>query len=288
MAQAQLPDLSQLLTDAWKLTKERFWLLLLLWLVQWTIITLIVIGAIALSLGGSLGSLFTSPTKFTAITTAANNNDFMTAFLASFGSAIITAILILLLISLILGPFFQAADIALAAGKKKIGIGEALRRGWQQFIPVLVAGLVMAFMVFGGLFPLVVPGIVFAILFNFALFEIVLHNASPMQALRNSAGMVKQHFWPVVGRLVVLMALAVGIEVIRASLNRTQQPLSLLISLALSLSFSAFSLMYSVALYKQLKAVAAGATLKLNVITIFSVIGWTGLFLLIANAVRSI
>jgi len=46
--------------------------------------------------------------------------------------------------------------------------------------------------------------------------------------------------------------------------------------------------MYSVALYKQLKAVAAGATLKLNVITIFSVIGWTGLFLLIANAVRSI
>src|SRR3990167_7734864 len=122
MAQAQLPDLSQLLTDAWKLTKERFWLLLLLWLVQWTIITLIVIGAIALSLGGSLGSLFTSPTKFTAITTAANNNYFMTAFLASFGSAIITAILILLLISLILGPFFQAADIALAAGKKKIGI----------------------------------------------------------------------------------------------------------------------------------------------------------------------
>ena len=141
----------------------------------------------------------------------------------------------------------------------------------------------MAFLVLGGVFLFVIPGVVLVILFSFALFEIVLHDVSPMQALRNSAGMVWKYFWPVLGRMIILMAVAMGIGLISDFLSQQQQPILSLVDLALNLGFSVFSTMYVVALYKNLRSVAEGISMTLTFPTILGVFGLLALILLISN-----
>ena len=125
-----LASINQLFTDAWALTKSRFWSLLLLWLVQGLIIGLLVAVILAVLIGGSLGSLFSGSAEFAALTSeTAVDASIVNSFLASFGPMIITVVVVLILASLIFGPMFQAANIAMAASEEKIGLGAALRKG---------------------------------------------------------------------------------------------------------------------------------------------------------------
>lgn len=280
-----LPGLKQLFADSWQLTKERWWPMLLLWLIQGILFALIMGGAMIALFATSFGALVNS--QLFDFTVPLENLPEASILAPVFG-VIVAALLIAVVIATIAGPLFQAASIALAGSAEKISVGAALRLGISKFMSVVTAGLLMSFFIFGGLFALVIPGLILMILLSFALYEIVLYRATPMQALRNSAGMVKAHFWPVVGRLAMLLLLGIAISLIGESWTNMNNPLFSLVDLVLNLGYSVLAVMYSVVLYKNLRAATPGASMSLVPLGIISALGWLMAIVLIGNFLRTV
>lgn len=83
---------------------------------------------------------------------------------------------------------------------------EAFPKIWTYFIVSLLYLLV----VLGGLVLLVVPGVIFALWFNFVGFIIVLNGVGVKKAFQESKKLVKGRFWQIFYRVIVLI-LAVGL-----------------------------------------------------------------------------
>lgn len=269
MAETALSSINQLFTESWELTKRRFWPLLLLWLIQSLVVVLILAGTVFALIGTSLSAAMNLETS-------------------ELGVIFVAMMLAILIIAIVLGPLFQAAMIALVASEKKISLGQALKVGWKKFLPSFLAGLLMTFFIFGGGVFLLIPGIFFAILFSFVLYEIVLYDLPLIAAFKSSAGMVKQHFWAVVGRMSLVLLLGVGIGMISDSLSNDNSFLFSIINLVLNFGYSVFAVMYSVTLYKNLRSRAGGATMSLMPITVVSALGWLAIILLVSNVLQNL
>ena len=289
MAETSLSSINQLFTESWELTKKRFWPLVLLWLIQGLIVALILAGTIFALLGTSLGSMMNIETsELTATSTGSADTAVIDSLLTNFGVIFLAVMLAIFIIAIVLGPLFQAAMIALVASEEKISLGQALKVGWKKFLPVFLAGLLMMFFIVGGGVVLLIPGIFFAILFSFVFYEIVLYDLPLMDALKSSAGMVKQHFWAVVGRMSLVFLLAIGIGLISDSLSNANSLIFSIIDLVLNLGYSVFAVMYSVTLYKNLRIAAGGAKMSLMPITVISALGWLGIILLVSNVLQNL
>jgi uncharacterized membrane protein len=280
MAKLTLPSLKQLFTDAWALTKARFWSVLLLWLIQGLIVAVVVGGLLIALLTTSLGTLLDSQVFNAALTEEEIVN---ATVLGPFMGVLILVIVIALLAAVILGPFMQASTVALIGSEKPIKVGAALRIGLKKFVSVMLVGLMSFFFVFGGLFLFLIPGLVIGVLFSFAMYEIVLGDATPMQALRTSAGMVWQNFWAVVGRMLALMALGMLIGIITEGWAKMDQSFAPLINMVLNAGYSIFAMMYSLVLYRQLKASNDKVSMNLTPIGAISILGWLVLVIILRN-----
>lgn len=271
----------QLFTEAWELTKNRFWQMLGLLLLQGLIFTIVIGGVLLALLAGSLGTLAKSQLF---------NNPELTMeqivqspTLGPIMNALMITVFVALAVALVIGPIFQAAIIALAGSNKKTSIKEALGVGWKKFVPVLGAGLIIGLLVLGGAALFIIPGIIFGLLLTFAIYEIVLHDAKLVSALKTSAGMVWEYFWPVVGRMALLSLIGMVISAVGDSWREMNQPIFSLVKMALDLGFSIFSVMYSMVLYKNLRAVASKKKLELTPIIALSILGWLVIAIIARN-----
>jgi hypothetical protein len=75
---------------------------------------------------------------------------------------------------------------------------------------LVLTALLSGLLQFAGYILFVIPGIIASVLFAFAPQEVVLHGAGPLSALAASRAKVQPQFFPVLWRLFVLTAAAVG------------------------------------------------------------------------------
>jgi len=112
----------------------------------------------------------------------------------------------------------------------------------QLIIPAILVSILNALIVVGGFILLVVPGIIFAIWFAFAVYDVAINNTKePVQALKNSKKLVDGRWWEVFWRLIAPgLVFTIGAMILQKIIS---WPLNFAIGTAQGNSFSFFFLM---------------------------------------------
>ena len=84
---------------------------------------------------------------------------------------------------------FSIGFIRIALGfcdQQKLPFG-TLFNGWDRFWCYLGGGILYALIIFGGMLLLIIPGIIFSVMFQFVYYFVVEHHLGPVDALKASA-----------------------------------------------------------------------------------------------------
>jgi len=154
--------------------------------------------------------------------------------------------------------FWALAALTFAVVDQKIGVREAFGKGWERIMAFAWLYFLSGFIITGGYFLLIIPGLIFMVWFVFGQFILAEEDQRGMQALLKSKEYVKGQWFGVLGRLVVVWLVSAGLGMIP------------FIGPLLSLLFVPFIVIYLYLLYQDLKAsnrepiysVSAGAKLK--------------------------
>jgi hypothetical protein len=88
---------------------------------------------------------------------------------------------------------------------QSFAISDSLRRGLARFFPIIGMIFCMGFAILFGLILLIIPGIIFAVMFYMALPACVIEQLGPISSLRRSAALTKGSRWRIFGILLVLV-----------------------------------------------------------------------------------
>lgn len=116
----------------------------------------------------------------------------------------------LLLFGLMVGVFtvviwsILAFYFAIKDEGEQIGAKEAFRRSKSKLFPFMWVSFISSWVVLGGFFLLLIPGILFAVWFSLALWVLLQENERGMNALLKSKEYVRGRFWGVTWRIVFL------------------------------------------------------------------------------------
>ncbi len=166
----KLPATSELLKGSWRLYKNRFGVLIGIVLLPFVVTT--------------AGTLFSEPLPGGG---------------AAFGGVIIFAGIVLGIISYIAVVY---------AIKGATGILEAYKLAVPSFFPYLWISALTALTTVGGYALAVVPGLLCSIWFMFAIFAFLIDGRRGFEAMLLSKEYVRGYFWPLVGRLVIFIIIA--------------------------------------------------------------------------------
>lgn len=177
---AGMRDIGRLLEDSWAIYKERFATLFILHLLS---VAFILGPVILLALLGMTAGIFGE--ELLVIGAGAG---------AATG-ALIGSVLM----------FIPMAGLISALGDKDLGVKDSLRAGYGKLWSFLwLVGLIGLFIAGGFLF-FFIPGLVFTIWFLPAQFIVILENEKGMNAVMKSRHYVRDHWWGVLGRLLLIM-----------------------------------------------------------------------------------
>jgi hypothetical protein len=266
-----LPSIQKLASDAWELFKK-----------TWTVYLKLVLLAIAfIFLAILIGILIILPISFVAVGSHFQLFNQLTPFnIATFILFIFW--LVLFFVSLLaIQIAYPIAGVFILQGKKTSPIFDLIKATKPYFWPYFLVVLLSAFLTVGGMILLVIPGFLIAFFFSFVLYEVVIDGHKGKIALKHSYFMVKNNFWEVLVRLVVL---EVAIIIVTSILNRVAAGDSLLglVSFLFSLFASWYARAYTFLLYKEVRAKTTfPSEISINWIWIVSLIGWVLVILLI-------
>jgi hypothetical protein len=133
---------------------------------------------------------------------------------------------------------------------------KALYKNSKNYIgPVASVALLTFLALLGGAILLVVPAIIFAVWFSLAEFVTVAEGTGARESLKKSKSYVKGRFWPVFGRLLVLVAIYIILAFILNILAKL--PLGVLWhgigQIAVAIFWAPFVTVYCYLLYRYLK-----------------------------------
>lgn len=192
-----------------------------------------------------------------------------------FGLFIIFAGLMMAMTIALMLVVYQSSE-----GKKDISIGEIVRQSFDLVIPYYLVLVLCNLLVMGNYIWLIIPGLIITFLLFFAQFELVFQQKRGLSALRSSCQIVSQHFFEILGRLLVfwlaLLFLSFAIGILTSSTEKSGLSIfSQLTSLIIQIGSGWFGLIYSVLLYKRARLITnfdkKGSLLVWGVA---SVIGW--------------
>ena len=123
------------------------------------------------------------------------------------------AAMIGIVIGIIISAVLQAALIR-GAAQASIGdpvdIDASYKWGFARFGSVILISILVGLAVLGGLILLIIPGIIFAIMFSVAIPSLVVENRRGTDAMGRSWNLVKGHFWHALG-VIFVTAIITGI-----------------------------------------------------------------------------
>jgi hypothetical protein len=144
-----------------------------------------------------------------------------------------------------------------AVADESLGVVEAYRRAWLRvgsFIWMVV--LLYLIIIPGGYFLFLVPGVLFTVWFSFGPFVLAGEGEAGMSAIIKSKEYVRGHFGDVLVRFLVIWALSIGIWMVQQVFHLAALAIPLvptLASVALSLVFTPFSMIFIYLVYRDLR-----------------------------------
>lgn len=158
------------------------------------------------------------------------------------------------LISAVVSAVLQIAIIIIVDNQGKAPLGNTLRRSLGLVIPFFLVGLLTFFLIFGAVFLLILPVLLFYFLLAFVQFEVILNNQRWTAAIKRSVTIVSKHFGAILIRLILLILIYIGYLIIVNLLRRIGPDVAALVSILsfiINLLLGWFSLAYTITLYKQ-------------------------------------
>jgi hypothetical protein len=129
-----------------------------------------------------------------------------------------TFVVALFIVAIILGIYFFArAFMAITTMAKDDYQGspeKAFADTKNLFWPYILLSILSTILIILWTLLLIVPGIIYSILYSFAVFVFLFENKRGMAALKRSKELVKGYFWPVFGRSIVIgifMSIIMGV-----------------------------------------------------------------------------
>lgn len=199
------------------------------------------------------------------------------------------ATLLTVFVSIILSFLTGAAIVyAVANHEAKINVGEAYSKAAQNFWGFALVSFLVGLLIGGGFGLLIIPGVMFIAWFSLAVWVFVVEGTKGMNALLKSREYARGLFWPIFGRLVLLVLVpwvailaVLGLSFLTPILALIAIPLFILLSFVYPPLASA----YIYLLYKDIKALKGGDVQYVSTPgrkAKFIIMGAVGLILLMA------
>ncbi len=240
-----LPTISNLFAESWTTFKKSALNLFIINVIGITIYVILFFAALFISLPFGVFSIFN------AVTTK-------TLSMATLSSLSVIGVIFLIscIVAILVGYAIQAASILVVGHvKAKQEIGTVIKKGFSHVWKLFLASLLTGFIIAGGYFLFILPGIFFSIIFLFTYYEIVLNGQGVLSSMRRSSKIVLSNFWGILGRIVILYVALFGITLIPQLflMTGTNQELSSIFSLltfVINICVGWYAICYVITLYK--------------------------------------
>ncbi|MCX6712306.1 MAG: hypothetical protein NT041_01285, partial [Candidatus Vogelbacteria bacterium] len=114
-----------------------------------------------------------------------------------------------MLVSLIacLGLTWSGASLLIVLRDRSVAltISDAYRLGWAKFWPLIWVSILAGFIIGGGLILFVIPGVILIVWLMFSKIIAVVEDETGMKAIVKSREYVRDYFWPVLGRFIIIV-----------------------------------------------------------------------------------
>ncbi len=185
-----------------------------------------------------------------------------------------TGMTIFVIVAIVLSVLTLAVSIALLravaddySGKPMTSVMDTIKQALPLIIPAILISILTSLAVFGGMILLVIPGIIFAVWFTFAVHALVLDDRHSVDALKYSKSLVVGRWFGVLWRLFApllvisivlaivqwIFAMILGIETNSDFIFTLPQTIYLIISSLLSVLVTPLSVAIPTILYLELK-----------------------------------
>lgn len=267
---ASLPPVKTLFTDSWEMFKGSLL----------NVFILVVISIVAVVALVIVGAIIAIPLGIFSILSSIQSGGLTPAFFASLGGLGVV-VGILMIAGIIINIVLHAATILVVANyKQKPEIGASIKQGFALVIPLFLASIITGFIIAGGYFLFIIPGILFQIALYFVTYEIILNKKGVIAACKRSMGIVFANLWGLFGRVFLLIIIVYAVSFIPtliagASGSDALQGIVSFLTSIFSFFVSFYTISYGITLYRQAeKAAPADKTGKLMWPVIVAIIGW--------------
>jgi hypothetical protein len=160
-------------------------------------------------------------------------------------------------IAIIINSVLQAA---LMRGASQGTIGEPVdvqasyQWGLRRFGSVLLVAVLIGLGVLGGLILLIIPGIIFLVMWSVSIPAVVVEGRRGTAAMRRSWSLVRGHFWHVLGVVVVAAIITGIVSSIFSTIAGDSDILALILNTIGQIVTAPFSALVTVVLYLDLRA----------------------------------
>lgn len=248
----------ELLSDSWKILKEK-WKKLIWPLLIFPLILMLLTIALGASSTSAVYMFKVAPLAFSLKIT-------LGILLSAFSVFIVLAIVYLSVV-------INASVIYLVA--EEIGIKDAFKKGQKIFWKYLVWAILFGIMIVIAFILFFVPGIILLVFLSFSLFALTLENSGLVASFKRSIQLVKGFWWTVFARFLVLSIIVIIVSIISNLLTDSATelfkisgkeiysiiPMIILgiliyiVSFIINFFISAISLIYNFLLYKRVKEI---------------------------------
>jgi len=118
------------------------------------------------------------------------------------------------------------------------------------WLPYLIMSIVMGLATLLGFVFLIIPGIIIAVRYAFAAFDLLLNQSKPFDALGNSWHATKDHFWTLLwGYLIITLAMYVPLFIISSLFGEATASSQIFTSVA-NVFFALIGTIYTIFSYR--------------------------------------
>lgn len=185
--QKYMTDISQLINQTWQLYKEKLFSLI-------TVQLVVIVPALVL---GTIIALLTLALAPTLNSTSGVLNTVITI-------AFIVIIFVVVVLSIILGSWFQSTLMLAVMDREKTGVFDLYKKGFKYIFPFLWIGILSALVSFPGFVFLIIPGVILTVFFQLAHWTMLDNNQFGFDALSKSKKLISGRWWDILARMIII------------------------------------------------------------------------------------
>lgn len=173
------------------------------------------------------------------------------------GAAAILVALVGALIAVVINAVLQAAlmrGAALGSIGDPVDIDASYKWGFARFGSVLLISILVGLAVIGGFILLIIPGLIFLVMFSVSIPALVVENLRGTEAMSRSWNLVKGFFWHAVGVIVVAAIIGALVGGILGAIGGDNWFLAWIFQAIAQIITAPFAAIVSVLLYLDLRA----------------------------------